>query len=505
MLKIKIIIVVVCYASIFYGIELKNVHIRSSTTVDLSDLQSIVRDVIKPEMTNRQKAVKLYHFLRTHAYSRHYPTEFCHRAFGNATEYPIALLNIYPWGQCETWHNLAADVFSAAGFKCRKRIFMDLGGHFFVEVYYDGKWHYIDPSQGFYFCLRDGKTIASVEDLRKDPTLITKPVSKEGFLWDISDSALEKYAEQICGKIIISKRGSDADGIHMPEKKCHSMKINLYTGDTYMLSSDKLGPKGIWYYPPKIPASVFKEINKKNKQRNITLPDIGPYPWTDREVNKNWKYAGFANGFLEFRPQIDCDGKVSRLLNTSMLDISNTGPLTFSVKAGTGSAVWFFSVPFVPVEGEVCFEKEPGGSVDIFISVNNGKEWVKVASANAEEQGKCGFKLREFILGAYQYQIKMTLTGKTAVRCLFFRTIFQMSPAAVPGLASGKNVITFITENPDALKQAHASIEYRWEEKTDHKTVNKKMQKSLTGSPQSFEIDCQGSEVKNNQIIISIK
>ena len=505
MLKIKIIIVAICCTSIIYGLELKNPHIRSSATVDLSSLESIVKDLIKPEMTNRQKAVKLYHFLRTHAYSRHYPTEFCYRAFGNATQYPIALLNIYPWGQCETWHNLTADVFSAAGFKCRKRIFTGLGGHFFLEVYYDGKWHYLDPSQGFYFCMKDGKTIASVEDLKKDPSLITSPVNKEGFLWNIPKSALKKYAEQICGETIISKRRGNAKGIHIPDKKYHSMQLNLYTGDTYILSSCKFGEKGIWYYPPEIPAKVLRATSKKNKQRKIILPDIGPYPWPDREVNENWRYAGFANGFLEFHPQLDCNGKVSRLLYKNKIDITGTKNLTFSTETETGSAIWFFSVPFVPVEGEIYFEKPSGGNVDIFISRNKGKKWVKAVSANTEKRGKCSFKLRNFILGAYQFQIKMELTGKTTIKNLFFRTIFQMSPAALPGLASGKNIITFSTENPDVLKQADTSVEYYWEEKINNKPVSKKIQKKLADSPQSFEIDCQGPEVKAKYVKISVK
>ncbi|MGA1195592.1 MAG: hypothetical protein ACO36I_03710, partial [Candidatus Latescibacterota bacterium] len=51
-------------------------------------------------------------------------------------------------------------------------------GHSCVEVFYDGRWHHLDPMVGFYCYTRDGRHIASLEETLADPTLVTKPSRK---------------------------------------------------------------------------------------------------------------------------------------------------------------------------------------------------------------------------------------------------------------------------------------------------------------------------------------
>ncbi len=114
---------------------------------------------------------KIYNLWKDHVFH----ASSCLRANDN----PYCLLNFWGHSICsETAHALAI-LLSNLEVNWRR---VDLNGHWVFEYYFAGKWNIVDANQLAFFLHFDNKTLASFEEVLRDPLLIlrTKAYGKYG-------------------------------------------------------------------------------------------------------------------------------------------------------------------------------------------------------------------------------------------------------------------------------------------------------------------------------------
>ena len=175
---------------------LTDIKIVNDRAPDCSSLESIVESVTRGCQTDDERVIALYNFSRYAYYHHAYPGE---RSGVSA----LKMINVYGWSLCGGQHTVLAALWEAAGYRWRYRGWSN-PGHTTVEVFYGGRWHYIDTFLKFYAWMPDpdapgGRTIAGQEDLIRDPTLIT-----EAFVHDQPrnvlyqrDNRLDYYGEKV--------------------------------------------------------------------------------------------------------------------------------------------------------------------------------------------------------------------------------------------------------------------------------------------------------------------
>jgi len=124
---------------------------------------------LSPDVTT--SVFKIYNLWKDHVFH----ASSCLRANDN----PYCLLNFWGHGICsETAHALAI-LLSNLGVNWRR---VDLNGHWVFEYYFTGKWNIVDTNQLAFFLHFDNSTLASFEEILRDPLLIlrTKAYGKYG-------------------------------------------------------------------------------------------------------------------------------------------------------------------------------------------------------------------------------------------------------------------------------------------------------------------------------------
>ena len=131
---------------------------------DLTTVEGMLKSVLKPGMTDEQKAIAIWQFLRDWRY-HYYPAEG-----GDEVHDPVKFINVYGYGFCDDSASNFAVLCGAAG--VRGRVW-GLSGHVVGEALFDGRWHMFDPDHQAYYRMAEGH-IASVEELAAHPEVITK-------------------------------------------------------------------------------------------------------------------------------------------------------------------------------------------------------------------------------------------------------------------------------------------------------------------------------------------
>lgn len=138
-------------------------HFRLLGGPDLSSRQGMLASILRPGMTEEEKAVAIWRFLVDWRY-HDYPAEG-----GDEVHDPVKFLNVYGYGFCDDCAANFAVLCREAGMRAR---IWGLSGHVVGEVFYQGAWHMFDPDHEVFYRMPDG-AIASVEQLAANPGLIT--------------------------------------------------------------------------------------------------------------------------------------------------------------------------------------------------------------------------------------------------------------------------------------------------------------------------------------------
>ena len=134
---------------------------------DTGSLRSLAASVVRPGMTDEQKAWAIWELVGRITY----------RMSLHATSDPLELVNAYGYGYCSTVNRLAPALWQAAGLRARG---VRLHGDYNCEVFYDRSWHLLSAYLRTYYPRTDGDGAASAGELIADPGLVERNVTETG-------------------------------------------------------------------------------------------------------------------------------------------------------------------------------------------------------------------------------------------------------------------------------------------------------------------------------------
>ncbi|BCS31655.1 hypothetical protein TBR22_A08580 [Luteitalea sp. TBR-22] len=148
----------------------------STPARDWATAARIVARVVPPGASEEATARALWQFVRRETFSWDMPSLWT----SEGTD-PVKLLGVYGYGLCTQRALALSALWRAAGLQVR--FWQGLGDseHDVPEVWFDGRWHLLDADRDALFLLPDNRTIAGIDDLRADPSLVLR--AGPGFEW----------------------------------------------------------------------------------------------------------------------------------------------------------------------------------------------------------------------------------------------------------------------------------------------------------------------------------
>jgi len=353
---------------------------------------------------------------------------------------PVKMFNIYPIGHCGTLGPTMAGFMHDMGIGPSRSVYMPKYNHVVAEVFYDGKWHYLDLDLRGVFRREDG-SLASIEESRKDPSLWKGPNSALFFPLDPLDGVRRSYEKEE----VVNRHGVHSGG--------HTMDYVLRRGETLTRWWKPQG--GRWNHHPSYHAKPFPRVILDQEPRGPKCKHAG------------WSVHTHGNGRFVYRPD----------LTAASADFADGVYEAKGVKAGEaglvldgaaeGYAVFEVRSPYViaPLVGDVetadddreaSVVKLEGEGVTLSVSLDNGLTWKETASRD----------LTSDVAGRYGYLLRVSLRGERAVvRSLEVTTWVQLHPTSLPSLRKGKNAMRYVTGDDHGL-QSHV-VEIRTDGKED--------------------------------------
>ena len=429
-----------------------NIKITNDRAPDCSSLKSIVDTVTRGCDTDDQRAIALYNFCRYDHYHFAYPNEP-----GGISA--LKLINVYGWGLCGGQHTVMAALWEAAGYEWR---YVGWSGHTTVEVFYNGRWHYLDTFLKFYAWTPDpqgtgGRTIASQEDIKANPSLVT-----DGFYMDQArrvcyhDNNRFDYigdkvnwtapAFMVCGDTlsgVISgvngnhRAGSPRGwgGIRFDDEN-YSTAVNLGPGYALTLNWETIDDAFYFRGRSEGPRHTCGDKDYRN------CPAIGPILEPYRELNpaRTW-----SNGTLVFKPVLSSPSVLSSLKEAENV-AAGPGGLRPQEAGRPGVIVVEMASPYVVAKasGKIV---SPGAKVEVSQDL---KSWTAVDPAD----------MTAATVGSYAYFVRVTF--EKPISEIELTSIVQHNQEALPYLAPGSNKITITADNPEALGNNRLAVTYAY-------------------------------------------
>jgi len=205
------------------GLALRNLDDRAAVAVtlvqqdrpDFTSKEAMLASILKPGMSDEQKAIAIWQFLRDWRY-HFYPAEA-----QDEIHDPVKFLCVYGYGFCDDCATNFAILCRAAGLRARA---WGLGGHVVGEAFFDNGWRMFDPDHEVYYRNAAG-AIASVEELAAHPEIITAtPRDPTGY----DSAALAKLYTTTEDNAVIERTDYAAD---------HRLVMVLQPGDEAVFDS----------------------------------------------------------------------------------------------------------------------------------------------------------------------------------------------------------------------------------------------------------------------------
>ena len=141
----------------------ENPRLTVNGRYDWYSREAMAAEVTRDCETDEEKAFALWRLFRETRYQ-----------MGNgdpSTLHPVRYLNVYGYGICG--HTAAAFVSLCESAGLRARVY-EIWHHTVSEVFYDGGWHMLDANAKYFYPTWDNRTVASVEQLEQDPSLVRR-------------------------------------------------------------------------------------------------------------------------------------------------------------------------------------------------------------------------------------------------------------------------------------------------------------------------------------------
>ena len=366
------------------------------------DLQQLVKFVAPYNLPARERALRIWHFVRMHLAANFYARERGRPvAFGRDL---IKHLNVYASGACGSQSRALAAFYREAGFRARA---VSCYGHSVCEVHYDGRWHFMDTIHHETFALLTDDD--SCKALEKNRDLTWALCDEEDFVINQTYYS-EVYAREreVFGYLHVLK----------PEVNSLSLTLSEYaTVDLYGY------PKGHFITHP------YLESDRKS---------FVPYePLNYGNVHWNVCMGSFGKAFSD---DTDAYSLESVRLSNNVITLMNPNK--------PGAVEVPFASPFVLTDG--FLEIDGKGKLALQFSCDDGLNWIDL------KRGK-KIDLTEHLRERYRFKVRITLHRGAGLRGLRIAAWAQCVAYSLPLLLSGGNGISY-----EATQCDGAAIEYRW-------------------------------------------
>jgi len=421
--------------------ERNSVRIAGQAQPGCWSVEEIVREVTGGVRSDREKALALHRFGMAHFIHFDGPVE-------ERDEYltdPMKLIAVYGYALCGNNSSAMNALYNAAGLKARRR---SMPGHSVPEVWFEGKWNYIDTDMFGYVFLPDGK-LASVDELSRDADLFMKQPSPPSpyFPFDRKEDMASTF------------RGAKPSVDSHPYTNAHVMDFSLRTGERARLFFRPRG-EGRYFLTPAFRPNLgieYKDYWLAGPVRKDSLA------WCDRPP------ASYGNGVIEYAP--DLRGAAFARENPGRTGVAagrgRRAPELLAARKGeTASVVVQVQTPWViaGLQNDLTtfddnsdaavvsgfFWRSAADENRILVSRDGGQTWTKVWENRYLGAVPFRVDLTRWTEGEYGYLVKFEWvdrdgTGQAGLEKLTLRTWVELSPMALPRLVAGRNAMRIET------------------------------------------------------------
>jgi HEAT repeat protein len=428
--------------------------ITNNHTPDSSTPEAIVESILSPDMSNEEKALAIYNYCWNHTWHWPAPKE------GDIELHEIDVvfdvnkqLNVYGYSYCFAIRALAEALYEAAGFEARS---VGIGGHVITEVYYEGKYHYLDHDQRGYCRLEDG-TIAEIDDFlfgKAQKLLLENENPDKPFFPATLKPRVPYEQKHIYTGYLLNYQQHFCQ--HNKYRTTHSMNLTLRPGERFTRYWKSCGK---WHlYPALVRENMWDGyVDLWKPPYEHTADNYQEAPRLD-----DGSALHAANGLMVYRPNLNSDSEdiINGAYFLEHIDTSGNG-IRPNQPGATAIADFRVRLPYVivgwpdsysedvkisgaaVVSGTWC-RKSAGDTLELFVS-NDGEQWFSVGAAGAGNGlSEFAFDLSSYAAGTYSYYIRFVMYAETdresvSITALGIDTSCQLNPAVLPGMKTGKN------------------------------------------------------------------
>ena len=351
---------------------------------------------------------------------------------------PVKMINVYSVGYCDMLGPTMAGVMQDMGIGPARTLNLPGWGHVAAEVFYAGKWHYLDLDVRAVFRRPDG-SLASLAEAQRDDSLWQGGNAPLFFPLDNLETTRRIYA----ATAVQVRHGVNMGG--------HTMDYVLRQGETFTR----------WWQPQGDRWNHHEAYNKRPFPRDLLEQE----PRGPKCKHPSFTIHTRGNGRIVYAP--DLTDRSSDFADGAY-DARGVRPGPAGL-TGQGYVVFEVRTPYVivPCVGDFDTTEDDAGAsvvrldasgVTPAVSVDNGLTWTAPASLD----------LTPLVAGRYGYLLRLDFAGADAVlRALEITTWVQVHPASLPSLRKGTNAMRYVTGDHHGLDTRVVEIRTNGSDRAD--------------------------------------
>ena len=445
--------------------------IATDQSVDCRSMETIRACLAKDGMPDEARVLAAFHWFRRNVSHGH----------GGP---PAALLTNFNWqinvfgcGASQRQAEPLAQLWEQMGYRTRG---WKVGTATTVEVSYGGRWHLLEPHMNFFVYDRETpRNIASVEQIRRDPALVTEAVKEgracPGFL--LCGDPVEMFTATNAWQAVGSLPGVDAT----PEP---FGRITLRRGESYVRTWQP-GPYAISRFWPE--GFACHSCSRKDAQDTVNAPFLEPNVWVNVRA-RYYRHGGA--GRLVYAPDLTGDHLLDAAVAHHNLAPGSMDhrPVWMPAAAGqSGDVTLNIECPYALAAGELQLERTGTGILNAAVSLDKGRTWVALPLFAASNTFSCAFF--EPINGTLQgYWLRLGVAPETGIAGLQLTTHFLLNPTSLPYLVPGTNRVSVSAGRMDSP----LTVSIQWAEGSEWKEPRTFSRTCATNG--SFEVTVGGDK-----------